>query len=303
MPREMRKNGGYGRKSASRERAVAELVARQHGVIARWQLVGLGVSGEMVRRRVEGGRLYLVQPVVYSLIPDVSVRGRMMAAVLTFGADAVLSHRAAAAVWDLGPWPTGAIDVTVNGRRDGRRGLRLHHTRVERVVKDGFPVTPVARTLVDMASVLSLGRLRDAFEQAERLGLLDVHSVNEQMHGRRGAKKIRAILADWTEPEPTRGELEKAFRALCKQAALPPPSCNVSVRGYEVDAYWPEMNLVVELDSWEWHRTRRAFEDDRLRSAVLEAADVRVLRFTWRQVKREPDLLVRAIRRPRPAGS
>ena len=258
----------------------------------------------MLRLRLDNGRLFRVLPSVYSLTPRVLPRGRMLAAALTFGPAAVLSHRAAAAVWDLGPWPAGLIDVTVPTHRRPRRGIRLHRAAVERTVHDGFPVTTVARTLVDQAAALPLGRLRDQFENAERLGLLDVNSINEQMPGRRGAKKIRAILAEWEEPAPTRSELERAFRAICREARLPLPSFNVSLHGYEVDAYWPEYGLVVELDGWEWHRTRRAFEDDRRRGAVLEAAGYRVLRFTWRQVMDEPQLVASAVRSgcPRAGG-
>jgi len=234
---------------------VAKLVARQHGVVALHQLVALGVTDDVLRRWLERGRLYRVQPLVFSLTPQVMPRGRMLAAALTYGAEAVLSHRAAAAVWDLGPWLTGVIDVTVPVRRKGRPGVRVHRAEVERVLKDGFPVTTVTRTLIDLASVLPLGRLRDAFERTERLRLLDVKSVSEQMHGRRGARKIRAILAEWSEPEPTKTELEQAWRNLCRDHGLPLPSQNVVLLGYEVDAFW-EPNLVVELDSWEWHSGR-----------------------------------------------
>lgn len=285
-----------GGKSASGDRKVAALADRQHGVVTLWQLTGVGLTDDMLRRRLEGGRLYRVLPLVYSLTPSVTPRGRMLAAALTYGPGAALSHRAAAAVWDFGPWPSGAIDVTLPGRRKGRPGVRLHRARVERVVKDGFPVTTVARTLVDQAAGLPLGRLRDQFERAERLGLLDVYSVNEQMHGKRGAKKIRVILADWSEPEPTKSELEEAFRALCREASLPLPSFNVFLHGYEVDAYWPDHRLVVELDGWAWHRTRRRFEEDRRKAAMLEAAGYRVLRFTWRQVRGDPATVAAAIR-------
>jgi very-short-patch-repair endonuclease len=280
---------------------VAVLAARQHGVVALWQL---DLTEHMLRRRVESERLYRVQPLVYSLTPSVAARGRVMAACLTYGPEAVLSHRAAAAVWDLGPWPSGPVDVTVPVRRKGRPGIRLHRAKVERVARDGFPVTTVARTLIDLAGASPLGRLRDAFEKAERLGLLDVHSVNEQMPGRRGAKKIRTLLAEWTHPEATRSELERAFRNLCRQYGLPLPSQNVSLLGYEVDAYWPEYGLVVELDGWEFHKTLHAFETDRRRDAALTAAGYRVIRFSWRQVIREAATVAAAIRSgcPRAGG-
>jgi very-short-patch-repair endonuclease len=290
-------------KSTTREGEIARIVARQHGVVARRQLIRLGLSEDAIERRVTAERLFVVQPFAYSLIPEVPVRGRMMAAVITCAPGAALSHRAAAAVWDLGPWPTGLIDVTAPVRRRPRRGLRIHEAAVRRVVRDGFPITTVARTLVDQASHLPLGRLRDQFEAAERLGLLDVVGVEEQMRGRRGAKKIRLILAELTAPEPTRSELERAFRRLCRDAALPSPAFNVSLLGYDVDVHWPNTNVVVELDSWEFHRTRHAFEDDRRKAAVLAAGGYLVLRFTWRQVLDEPELVAAAIsRRLQPAG-
>jgi very-short-patch-repair endonuclease len=283
---------------------VAKLAARQHGVVALRQLAALGVTDDVLRRWLERGRLYRVQPSVFSLTPHVVPRGRLLAAALTYGSEAALSYRASAAVWDLGPWPTGLIDVTVPRNARPRPGTRVHVAEVERVVKDGFPVTTVARTLVDLAAILPLGRLRDAFERAERLGLLDVYSVSEEMGGKRGAKKIRAILAEWSDPEPTKNEFEQSLRSLCREYGLPLPSQNVVVRGYEVDAFWSEDGLVVELDSWEFHKTRRAFEADRERAAALEAAGYRVLRFSWRQIRGEGETVAAAIRSgcPRAGG-
>ncbi len=257
----------------------------------------------MVKRWLERGRIFRVQPRVYSLTPGVPARGRMMAAALTLGRDAVLSHRAAAAVWGLGAWPTGTIDVTVPGRRQPRRGIRLHRACVSRVVKESFPVTTVTRTLVDLAGVLPLERLRDAFEHAERLGLLCAKEVYDEMPGRRGARKIRAVLSEWSDPEPTKNEFEQSLRELCREYDLPLPSQNVILLGYEVDAFW-EPALVVELDGWEWHRTRRSFEEDRRRAAALEAAGYRVLRFSWSQVRYERAAVAAAIRSgcPRAGG-
>lgn len=304
MRREISEKRAYDAVRRSRDGEIAAIVARQHGVIAREQLLKLGVTRDAIRRRLEAERLYPVQPRVYSLLPEVPTRGRMMAAVITCVPGAALSHRAAAAIWDLGPWPAGLIDVTVPGCRQPRRGIRLHRARVERVIHDGFPVTTVARTLVDQAAGLPLGRLRDQFEQAERLRLLDVDEVSQEIRGRRGAKNIRLILGELTRPEPARSELERIFRPFCEQHGLPVPSLNTIVHGQEVDAHWPGTTLVVELDGWEWHRTRAAFEDDRRRAAALEAAGYHVLRFTWRQLENEPELVAAAIsRRLRPAGS
>jgi very-short-patch-repair endonuclease len=282
---------------------MVELAAQQRGIVALWQLRELGFTRGMVQARIERGRLYRVFRGVLSLTPFVAPAGRMMGAALAYGREAALSHQSAAAVWDLSPWPTRVFDVTLARERRTQTGIRLHRARVERVMKDGFPITTVTRTLIDLAAVLPYGRLRDAFERAERLRLLDMNSVTEGMRGRRGARKIRAILGEWLDPEPTRSELEEAFRNLCRDYDIPLPSQNVVVLGYEVDAFW-EPDLVVELDGWEWHRTRRAFEADRCKAAALEAAGYRVLRFTWRQIRDERGQVAAAIRSgcPRAGG-
>ena len=149
---------------------------------------------------------------------------------------------------------------------------------------------------MDLASVLPFARLEEAFERAERQGVLDVGPVWSILPGRRGARNARRILAEWSEPAPTRSELERVFRRLCKAHDLPLPSQNVSVHGEDVDAYWPSHDVVVELDSFKFHRTRRAFENDRRKAAVLEYAECRVLRFTWRQLRREPAFVAATVR-------
>lgn len=285
-----------GGKSWSRDAELAKLAARQQGVAALWQLLGLGFTRRMVETRLAAGRLYVVFRGVYSLTPHVTPRGRFMAAALSYGPEAVLSHRAAAAVWELGGWPAGPIDVTVPRFRRQQRGIRLHTAAVKRSVEDGFPVTTPSRTLIDLASRLSTARLEEAVERAERLHLLDVEKILEHLSGRRGATKLRAILEAWIDPEPARSELERAIRNLCEAHDIPMPSQNVSVHGEDVDAYWEATNTVAELDSYQWHRTRRTFERDREKAARLERHGVRVLRFTWRQVTQTPELVAAAIK-------
>jgi very-short-patch-repair endonuclease len=95
----------------------------------------------------------------------------------------------------------------------------------------------------------------------------------------------------------TRQELEARFFELCRRYGLPLPSCNVLVEGFLVDALWPAQRLVVELDSWEFHRERRAFEEDRVRDAALMAAGYRVVRITWRRLEDDPDGVAELIRK------
>jgi hypothetical protein len=191
------------------------LAATQHAVVARAQLRELGFTGEMVRRRVEAGRLYRAQPDVYSLLPSLKTPGRMMAAVLSCGPDAALSHRAAAAVWELRPWPTGAIDVSVTRNRAPRTGVRIHRVeRVEAVTHAGFPVTRPMRTLSDLVAAEPPPRVERAYEQADRLGLLDVAELEAECEARRGSRILKRLIAEGREAPATKNELERALRVL-----------------------------------------------------------------------------------------
>ncbi|MEA2471086.1 MAG: hypothetical protein QOE38_2085 [Thermoleophilaceae bacterium] len=226
-----------------------------------------------------------------------------MAAVLASGEGAVLSHRAAASSWGLigeGGWRP---DVTVVARGRGRpRGIVLHQVRslheADRACRGGIPVTALARTLLDIAETTP--GLHRAWDQAERMRLLDVRAVEEMCRrspGRRGLKPLLALVRDRTRHVPdTKRELEALFFDICRTQDLPLPLCNVLVEGYEVDAYWPAARLIVELDSWEFHHDRGAFERDRERDAVLQAAGYRVIRITWRRLTEEPAAVAALLR-------
>lgn len=126
-----------------------------------------------------------------------------------------------------------------------------------------------------------------AYEQADRLNLLDINRLARECARRPGARVLHALMAEGREAPRSKTELERALLDVCRGHGIPLPSLNVVVHGFEVDAYWPEQKLVVELDSYEWHKTRKAFENDRYRGAYLERREIRVLRFTWRQLTRE----------------
>jgi hypothetical protein len=228
-----------------------------------------------------------------------------MAAVLACGPEAMLSHHSAAALWELRPTARSAVDVTAPGRtRHGRPGITFHPVRrldpVDRARLDGVPVTTVARTLFDLAEVLAPRQLERAFEQAERLRLLDLRAINNlarRSRGRHGLRALSALLAERREPAPaTRSELERRFLDLCHTAGLPRPAVNIVVSGLEVDAVWPDQRLVVELDGHAFHHTRAAFERDRLRDATLQLAGYRVLRVTHRRLEREPATVAETVR-------
>jgi hypothetical protein len=233
-------------------------------------------------------------------------RGRWMATVLACGEGALLSHRSAAELWNFGAYPDIRLDVTVPDRSGRRRpGIAVHRPRFlsdeERAEVDGIPVTTPDRTILDLASVIGASRLERAFEEADRLGLLNalaLAALCSRTPRRRGVRRLRVLLANHYGPSPeTRSTLEHRFFRLCLQAGLPRPAVNVPVCDYEVDALWAAKRLVVELDGYAFHRGRQEFELDRRRDAVLQLAGYRVLRVTHRRLAQEPRAVVETIRR------
>jgi uncharacterized protein DUF559 len=287
------------------DQVIARLAARQHGVIARRQLFALGLRRGAIDRRLATGRLHFLHPAVYAVgQPHIAGRGRLLAAVLACGDEALLSHRSAAALWGLLPYAGSRVHVTA--ARRGRRSLRgicVHSIRrphaENRAARSGIPLTSVARTLLDLAQNVRQDQLERAFEQAERLRLLDLAAVArlcERSNGHRGLTRLRPLLAQAGRPvAETRSELERRFLRLCDDAGLPPAAVNVVVAGHEVDALWRAARLVVEIDGFEYHGTRAAFERDRARDADLQLAGFRVLRVTAQRLSREPQAIASAI--------
>jgi len=281
---------------------VAALAARQHGVVGRRQLLAIGLTPAMVDGRVARGWLIPLHRGVYAVgHRHLRREGHLLAAVLAVGPGTVLSHRSAAALHGIRPSTRPAVDVATprQGRR-GRPGIDVHVTTVlgrgDVTVVDGVPVTTVARTLVDLASVVPADHLAKALDTAERLRILDLRSLRAALRrtrGRRGGghAALAAALAEHVAlgTTLTRSELEARFGRLVRDHALPQPRTNVHVEGIEVDALWPEQRLVVELDGWRYHRTERAFERDRERSNLLVVAGYRVARFTHDDLVRRSD--------------
>lgn len=277
------------------------LAASQYGVFATWQLEG--ISGRAVLARVRDRRLRRLFRGVYSTGPYLSIRGQWMAAALACGPGAALSHRAAGALWELTEWKGGPIDVTAPGRLRSRRGLRVHWARGfearDRTVVDGIPATSVARTLLDLAATLSLTQLQRAYEQAEHARALDVSAIAELLercNGHRGVGRLRALLGyDPAAAAEALSELERIFLDLLRANGVPMPLVNVLVDGFLVDTYWPEADLVVELDGYEFHHDRQAFERDHDKLTRLRLAGHEVVAFTYAQVTSEPGWVIATV--------
>ena len=192
----------------------------------------------------------------------------------------------------------------------GVPGVLVHRSRMleprDLTVRDGIPVTSVARTLLDLSAVVPTPELLNAIDRAERLGLFDltaVIDVLERARGRRGARNLRRAVAAY-RPSTQKSELERRFRELIEGGGdIARPSFNALVKGeaatHEVDAWWPDRRLAVQVDGFEFHRTRRDRERDAAADADLELAGIRVLRLTWDDVTVHGG---RSLRRVRLAG-
>ncbi len=207
-----------------------------------------------------------------------------MAAVLA--TNGVLSHRSAAALWGIRP-SSGRIEITTPRTRTPRPGLLLHRAVLppdEITTRYGIPVTTAARTQLDLAGVLPPHQVHRAMNEAEIRRLPGARDLMERHPTKRGIATLRT-------PAPrTRSDLEADFLAFLNDRRFPSPQTNTLIEGYEVDAVWPDRKLIVELDSWTFHGTRQAFENDRRKDRHLTALGWTVIRITWRDLD-EPDRL------------
>jgi len=252
--------------------AVAELAGRQYGLVSHRQLRRLGFSQGRIARSSASLRLHRIHRGVYSVGHAVlSDRARCLAAVMSSGRDAVVSHTAAAWLWGLLSECPKIIDVTVPRHGGCREGIALHHSSTLAPEEHGrfgpIPATALPRTLLDLAATASPRMTWSAVDRAERRDILDLTAIDAMLgrrRGYRGAERLRKALAIYREPGFYRARSERLFRRLVRKAGLKTPSLNIWVDKFEIDAYWEEERFAVEIDGWEAHRTRRAFENDRL---------------------------------------
>jgi very-short-patch-repair endonuclease len=272
------------------------LAAKQHGVVARWQLLELGLSARSIQHRLARGRLHRIDRGVYAVgRPALERKGRWMAAVLACRPGAVLSHGSAAALWGIGAAPA-IVEVTIPiaspRRRDGvcvHRRPNLLATHV--TVHEDIPVTTPVRTAIDLATRLGPAQLERMFNEADRLGLFSPERLLvalDDYRGVRGVGPLRSILGARTF-RLTDSELERRFLRIVEKARLPYPLTQQNVGGFRVDFFWPDLGLVVETDGLTYHRTPSQQARDRVRDQAHLAAGLTPLRFTHAQVRYESD--------------
>jgi putative AbiEi antitoxin of type IV toxin-antitoxin system len=274
--------------------ALAELATRQHGVVSIRQLETLGYSRSSVAKATTAGRLHRLHRGVYALgHTRLSWHGRCLAVVLAC-APALASHTSAGWVWGLLRSRPGTFHVTAPTRRHAKPFAHLHHAQLvadDCAVREGIPVTSLPRTLLDLAAMLPVDRLRRVIERSEELHLFDLDSLEaclDRAGGHPGAGPMRRALALYRAPAFTRSGLERRFLELVQQAGLPTPSMNCFEAGHELDAYWRPERFVVELDVYETHGSREAFERDRLRQEELKLLGIEMVRVTGCRLDREP---------------
>jgi very-short-patch-repair endonuclease len=286
---------------------IAEIARRQHGVISHRQLRSLGLGRGAITWRLQRGRLHRLFQGVYAVGHlNMSQRGWWMAAALSAGGDAVLSHRSAAGLWLLRPVPSGRIEVTTPRRLKSRRGLRFHSATLpedEITTEGGIPVTEPSRTIFDLAAATDRHNVELALRQANHHRLTSRISLPDLLlryPGYRGTATIKDVLGVKATGR-TKSPLEERFLRFLHRARLPRPELNVWLdvgldKLLEIDCVWRAQRVALELDSRQAHETPEAFQDDRRRDRALTVAGWRPVRVTDRQLKTQPKEVERDLR-------
>jgi very-short-patch-repair endonuclease len=290
------------------DRVLSRLAKRQHGVVARWQLLKAGVARGAIEERL-GRRLHLAHRGVYAVgYPISRMESQWMAAALAAGPDSVLSHRTAAQLWRLIPRSRRQLEVTRPTYFRPNRRIRGYRSVIpddERAVVEGIPVTSAPRTILDLAAIGSPRQVERAFNEMEVQGLTDRLSIPDLLarYPRRpGSTLLRVLLDEGAGGQgPTKNDFEELFVCVLDSHSLPRPRFNADIavagRFFSADCVWARERLIVELDGRAVHGTRQAFEADRERDRILMSDGWRVIRITWRQLKDQRGSIASDIRR------
>jgi hypothetical protein len=275
--------------------AVRELMRRQLGNVSRRQLLALGMGNGAIRYRLRTKALATRSDGVYCQTPARRDPPALIAAaVLAGGPHALASHTSAAYLWGfITEWEQPPeITLTQGDRRP--RHILTHHcqslSRSDRSLQHGVTVTSRARTVLDLAPSLPADKLTRLVNDARRnhhLSLDALSDVLDRNPYHPGTKLLRPFVED--PSNPTDSEFEDMFRAFIAKYELPTPLINIDRKAGRADAFFPDHNLIVELDGWEFHRDRQAFEDDRERDAENLRVGVATMRITRDRFDKTPD--------------
>jgi very-short-patch-repair endonuclease len=287
--------------SGSREERIAQIAAFQRGRVAHAQLLAAGIPNRTIYRLAAKGQLHREHRSVYAvghtaptpLAPETS-------ALLACGDHAVLSHYTAALLHKLIPHGDGHIHVTIRGRHGPNpTGVKVHRTKTlarrDVTAVQGLPVTTPRQTLFDLAAAADVALVERAVEEALTQKMVterELRAQAKQVVGQRGGTLVTAILDAYKETGITKSKAERRFLALLRAARLPQPRTNFSFQGYSLDCYWPELGVVVEVQGYQFHSSRKKFERDTRKAAALTAAGLTVAYVTWLQMENEPYAVV-----------
>jgi Transcriptional regulator, AbiEi antitoxin len=279
------------------EDELAQIASKSHGVVTRGQLLNAGLTRKQIATRVRRGALIGVHRGVYRVGHRApSGEATYLAAVLAAGEGALLSGRATAHLLGLvkGPAPPPEV-ITRTQRRI--EGVTTHRSRSldarDATTVRGIPVTTVARTLVDLSSVLSVEALaRACHEAGVRYGTTPraVEAVLACRPNGPGTKKLRRVIRG--DVHVTLSKLEARFLELLRTEGLPLPVTNRPAGGRRVDCRWPDQRLTVELDSYRFHNSRYAWEQDRRREREARARGDDFRRYTYGDVLEHPRVML-----------
>lgn len=290
---------------------IAELAARQHGVVSVSEVRALGGTRRHLERRAARGALVQLNHQAFRVagVPP-TWEAKVLAAVLAAGPAAAASHFTAAALWGLGGFGRGGPELSIpRGQKFRPDDARCHEsTDLDRcliVLRDGIPTTDVGRTILDLGRYVGVARLSRVAEQARREQGLTWAQLIETLfvharQGRHGVRRLRQVIAtNAHRDEVTDSDFEHLVLALFAERGVPQPVLHHEVRTAgrlvaELDLAWPLIKLAVELDG-QHHRERETWEADHIKLVELEALGWTVLPFTWRSYVRDPDWLVRTV--------
>lgn len=295
-----------------RDVIISRHAKRQHGVFTRRQAIDAGFSASAISRRLASRVWERVDFGAYRFAgTPSSLKQRLMAACLL--GPAVASHRSAALLWDLAGMPAEIVEVTaLRHQRRRQAGITWHESYhlTERDVTqiDGIPVTRPVRTFLDLAVVLSAPALEEILDEGRRRNLLEIEPIWRRLEElgdiRPGTKRARNVLASQVDSDrPAESVLETRFRQLLRDAGVPTPKPQVEIdmngTTARVDFAYPDVRLAIELDGAAYHSSQKALRRDRNRENRLVALGWRVLRFTWEDVRDDPEAVLRCVQRAR----
>jgi len=287
---------------------IRTLAERQHGVVAHWQILEVGVGKGLTFHRRSRGLLIPLHQGVYALGHRHLVReARWMAAVLACGPGAVLSHISAGQVWGIcGSYgPIEVLRQSGGFHPRGHCGVKLHQTRrlepYEVSVQRGIPVAVMERVLLDLAACTEATRLERMFVQAYKRDDFSWPRLRRIIARRRGCKGVGTLRRIALEVDPealeTKSVPEVDFLSLWREVDPSTPAVNVLIEGHLVDFLWSEQKVIVETDSWTFHGDPLAFEKDHQRDVELTAAGYDVHRTTAKMLERDPAPFLQNVRR------